>query len=59
MEQDRQEAAEQVGEEVSAEAVAAAAGWEALAPVPGQVGNVSAPIVGHVSHIRSVVHATA
>jgi hypothetical protein len=52
MELDRQEAAEQVEEEVSGEVAAAVAGWEVIVPAPGPAGNVSALIVGHVYHIR-------
>lgn len=52
MEQDRREAVELVGGEVSGEAAAVVVGWEIIVPVPDPAGNVSALSAEHAYHIR-------
>jgi hypothetical protein len=57
MEQGRQEAAEQAEEEVSGEAAAVVAGWEAIVLALDPAGNVSALSAGHVYHIKGAYPA--
>jgi hypothetical protein len=46
-----------VQEEVSAEEVAAVAGWEVIVLAPGPMGNVSALIVEQAYHIKQAIPA--